>query len=45
MLTTVHSSIIRVSISTSAINVCIKRTLKYSEVATTATVEVIHLHR
>ena len=45
LLTAVHSSIIRVSVITSTINVCIKRTLKYSKVVAIRTVEVIHLHR
>ena len=44
-LTAIHSSIIRSSISTSIITVCIKSTLKDSEVAATVTSEVIHLHR
>ena len=43
--TAIHSSIIRSSISTSIITVCIKSTLKDSEVAATVTSEVIHLHR
>ena len=45
ILTAVHSSIIRVSVSTSTINESRERTLKDSEVVVTATVEVIHFHR
>ena len=39
------SSIVRVNVSASTINVCIKRTLKNSKVVATGTVEVIHHHR
>ena len=45
ILTAVHSSIIRISVSTSTINICRKRTLKDSQITTTVTVEIIHFHK